>query len=763
MSRAIRLLTIAAFGAALVLPTIPTRVRAATVTFTPNADSYVEAAKPTRNNGTRAQLRVDASPVLNSYLRFDVQGVTDFSTVSLRLFLNTTAPAGAIHVRPVADTSWGETSITYSNAPAAGAVFATMPGGPAGSWVSVSLASLVNQNGLLSLALTSTSGTAVSIGSRESTTDPELIIGPAEPPPPPPGTAYVVSRSGSTYSAVSSTHTFTGTLKFVVESAVNILDGSGGGSVTFTAGDFDLGPDNFEFYDLDHITFQGQGMGVTTLRNSTDIAKDTEPFDITGADFVIIRDMTVNAGGVPRTTSDALDFDKGNNSLVERVQVTGSRARGIVFDGKGAGWTADNNIIRDCVISNVPTDGIELLASRNNLVEGCTITNAGGHGIQLAKASTSAATPNKTSNDNVIRNNTIDNSGQDGININAGDRNQLTGNMITNSSNITASRDGIRIGTSDNIACDDNSVNGNTATDNQATKTQSYGLNISSSLCNRTVVGVTSLNNFAGNRVGPIRDIGSGTIYPSSSDTEKPSIPTGLTATAISGCRIDLAWNASTDNVGVTGYGIYRDGVFLHAVSGTTLTFQDTGVAPGTTHTYRVDAADAALNRSDQSAPASATTPAAACAATFMPLADSWVDSSLPTANFGTSLQIRVDGSPTLVSYLKFNVQGAGSIGSAKLRFYANSAHTIGVSVRPVADTSWGEATITYANAPPPGAIAGSSGPIAAGTWVEIDITSIVTGNGTLSLALTTTSATAIGIASRESGVNAAQLVIQSS
>ena len=61
------------------------------------------------------------------------------------------------------------------------------------------------------------------------------------------------------------------------------------------------------------------------------------------------------------------------------------------------------------------------------------------------------------------------------------------------------------------LGCDDNTVSGTTATDNQATKTQTYGLNIASAACNRTVVGPG--NHFEGNRVGAIRDLGTGTIY----------------------------------------------------------------------------------------------------------------------------------------------------------------------------------------------------------------------------------------------------------
>jgi len=758
-SRGFRILLAALVGIAVLLPTTPRHAFAApaAVTFAPVADSYVDASRPTRNNGAK-DLRVDASPVINAYLRFDVQGATDFSTAKLRLFFKNANSTG-IQVRGVSDNTWGETTITYNNAPGFGPVAATSGPAGAGTWVTVDVSSLITQNGLISFALTTSSSTAVSIGSRESATPPELIVG-AVPSPSP----FVVSQVGSNYQAVSATtgESFTGSLKSVVENAVAVLGAAGGGTITFTAGLFDLGSDHFELYNISNLTFEGQGMGVTTIRNFTNAASDTEPFDVVGADSVVVRDMTVEAGGALRTTSDTLDFDNGSNVLIERVAVTGSRARGIIFDGKGAGWSANGNVVRDCVITGIPGDGIEFLASSGNLVEGCSISNVGGHGIQVTKSSTSASTPNKKSNDNIVRNNTIDNVGQDGININSGDRNQVTGNTITNSSDDVSGRDGIRVASSDSITCDDNAVNGNLATDNQPTKTQSYGLNIASALCHRTVVGVSSPNDFTGNLVGPIRDLATDTIYPPPvGDNEPPSQPTGLNAVAVSGCRVDLNWNASTDNVGVTGYGIYRDGALIASVGGSILSFQDTTVSPATPYSYTVDAVDGATNRSVQSAPSAVTIPSGACSVTLVPIADSWVDASQPDVNFGTSTQVRVDGTPVVVTYLKFDVQVAGSISRATLRIFANSNHSVGFSVRPVADSSWSEATITYTNAPVYGSVAGTSGGFSGGTWVVVDVTSLVTASGQLSLALTTASSTAMSLASLQSGANAPQLVIE--
>ena len=94
-------------------------------------------------------------------------------------------------------------------------------------------------------------------------------------------------------------------------------------------------------------------------------------------------------------------------------------------------------------------------------------------------------------------------------------------------------------------------------------------------------------------------------------DTTLPSTPGNLTATAISASQINLGWVASTDNVGVTGYRIYRGGVLLATVGGTVVSYSNTGLAASTAYSYQVSAIDAANNESVKSNTASATTPAA--------------------------------------------------------------------------------------------------------------------------------------------------------
>jgi chitodextrinase len=90
-------------------------------------------------------------------------------------------------------------------------------------------------------------------------------------------------------------------------------------------------------------------------------------------------------------------------------------------------------------------------------------------------------------------------------------------------------------------------------------------------------------------------------------DTTAPATPTGLAATTISSSRIGLSWSASTDNIAVAGYRVYRNGVFL-AAPGNVTTYESTGLSASTGYSYNVDAIDAAGNASGISAAASGTT-----------------------------------------------------------------------------------------------------------------------------------------------------------
>lgn len=165
----------------------------------------------------------------------------------------------------------------------------------------------------------------------------------------------------------------------------------------------------------------------------------------------------------------------------------------------------------------------------------------------------------------------------------------------------------------------------------------------------------------------------------------------------------------------------------------------------------------------DLLAPATALVPAPIAGAqtvTFTAAADTYISAAEPTGNFGTETRLRLDASPAAVSYLRFNVQGlAAPVTNATLNVYANSKAKDGYQAAAVADDSWTETELTYDGAPAVGAPAGSSGAFAAKTWTQVDVTALVTGNGTVDLALLETSETSIVLSSRE-GTNAPVLVV---
>ena len=93
-------------------------------------------------------------------------------------------------------------------------------------------------------------------------------------------------------------------------------------------------------------------------------------------------------------------------------------------------------------------------------------------------------------------------------------------------------------------------------------------------------------------------------------DTQAPTTPTNLASSNITSTGFTLSWTASTDNVGITGYDIYKDGLLYSSATATSATI--TGLSASTTYSFTVKAKDAAGNVSSASTTLSVSTPAAA-------------------------------------------------------------------------------------------------------------------------------------------------------
>lgn len=88
-------------------------------------------------------------------------------------------------------------------------------------------------------------------------------------------------------------------------------------------------------------------------------------------------------------------------------------------------------------------------------------------------------------------------------------------------------------------------------------------------------------------------------VTTASADTQAPTAPESLSASYVTGTSLTLGWAASIDNVRVTGYLVFRNGV--HIATTSTIGHTDQGLTPGATYTYAVVAIDAAGNASGQS------------------------------------------------------------------------------------------------------------------------------------------------------------------
>lgn len=140
----------------------------------------------------------------------------------------------------------------------------------------------------------------------------------------------------------------------------------------------------------------------------------------------------------------------------------------------------------------------------------------------------------------------------------------------------------------------------------------------------------------------------------SSADTTAPSVPTNVVVTGTTSSSVSLAWSASTDNVGVTGYEVFQGPgtTPVATVTGTSATV--TGLAASTTYSFTVKARDAAGNRSAASASVSATTASSgglpapvSCPGCWHPAIQTswnWVLSVVPTAPYRNVQMYDIDG-----------------------------------------------------------------------------------------------------------------------
>jgi trimeric autotransporter adhesin len=152
---------------------------------------------------------------------------------------------------------------------------------------------------------------------------------------------------------------------------------------------------------------------------------------------------------------------------------------------------------------------------------------------------------------------------------------------------------------------------------------------------------------------------------------------------------------------------------------------------------------------------------------TLTPVADTQVKSDSASTNYGTLTTVRVRGgttaSPTTYwTFLRFDVTGVGAVSNAKLRLFVTDDSNDGGTVYLIPNTpAWAETTLNWNNRPVttlPASGIKAAGPVPLG-WIDIDLGTAVTGNGTYNFVLASASTTSAIYSSRE-GANPPQLVL---
>jgi hypothetical protein len=136
--------------------------------------------------------------------------------------------------------------------------------------------------------------------------------------------------------------------------------------------------------------------------------------------------------------------------------------------------------------------------------------------------------------------------------------------------------------------------------------------------------------------------------------------------------------------------------------------------------------------------------------AVFGAVADATAYSGQASSNFGSATRLVADTSPSTQSFLRFEVAGLVSAPTgARLRLWVTDKSVNGPEVRPVT-SSWSEGTLTWATKPSFGSVVADIGSVSAGRFVEYDVSGLVTGNGSVQVALVGDASDGTDFASRE-------------
>jgi hypothetical protein len=726
------------------------------LTFNPVADTYVSTSSPTWNFGNANTIRVDASPVIYSYLRFNVQNVTGVVTsATLRVYANT-ALNGGLSLRSVADNTWSELTMTSDNAPAYGNTgFAVTPASfSGGTWLSTDVTSLVSSNGLVSFAITSTNNTAVDLSSKEGANKPQLIInvGPSTPVPPtpvpptpipptpipptptPPTPAPPTPVPGLTFNPVADTRVNTA-----------VPTSNYGASPSLQA---DASPVVFSY-----VRFNVQGVGAGEM--------------VTSATLRFYANTGLNSGLSIRSVADNT-WDE-TTMTYNNAPAYGST----LFALSPASFSAGSWLSVD-VTSLVSGNGLVSFAitSTNNTAVDLSSKEGTNKPQLIINVGASTPIPPTPIPPTPVPPTTVPSTPVPPTPAPPTPVPGLTFNPVADTM-VNASNSAVNYGTAVSVQADASPIV------NSYLRFNIQGITGTVTNATLRIYTISALNGGLGFRSVTDNSWNELTMTyntaPAFGSAVFGTTPTSFTAgtwlsvdvtSLVSGNGLVSFAMTSTNNTAValsSKEGANKPQLIINVGPGlptntptNTATFTPTATPTNTATPMPT----ATLTPTSAFTPTYPPTPVPGL--TFNPVADTWVNSSTPATNYGGSVSLQADASPTVYSYLRFNVQNVtGVVTSATLRVYANTALNGGLSLRSVSDNSWGEMSMIYNTAPAYGSTLFASTPasFSGGTWLSMDVTSLVSGNGLVSFAIVSSNNTAVSLSSKE-GANKPQLII---
>jgi chitodextrinase len=520
----------------------------------PAADSYVSSAKPQANYGLKSALKAERSPTMRGYLRFDVPSLPgDVTRATLRIFSSSGSNVG-YDVRAVGDNSWGESTITYANAPSPSVATTASSGAyRSGTWTSLDVTPLVSGPGTVSFALTSKSTRALSVASRETgSTSPSLVVETAGPTVPsdttPPTAPAGLAATSATASSVS-----------VSWNASTDDVGVAGYTVYLDDKEFDVTPPTSRSYTLTGLAC---GASHVFAVDAYDAAGNySARASVTTTTTPCVSDTTppTTPTGLATTATTASSVSVSWAASTDDVGVTGYRvyrAGTLLGSTTQTGYTAGN---LSCGVSY--TLAVEAYDAAGNVspkssvtvfTSACTDTTPPTVlGLPtIAAATQTSITLSWTAS--------LDNVGVAGYGV------YLNGTLVGTTPLTTYAFVGLSCGTSYVLG-----VDAFDATGNRSTKTS---VTAAASPC---------------------------------ADTSPPTAPSNLQVTASTATSVSSSWTASTDNVGVSGYSLYVNGAKVGTATGTSYVFSSLSCGAG--YTLSVEAFDTSGNVSGRTSLATAT------------------------------------------------------------------------------------------------------------------------------------------------------------